>query len=1094
MKRSILLMFVLLLSATNIFSQSTPKFNIYHTDVSDFPKVRLHYTAQSRVGFVVSEDNLTIDHFNGTEDGRDLSDLGLNKVCGDLEYDLPMSAVIILDATLSMQDLTQSGARRIDWVKKAANRFNDSLKYNEGSATALVSFAAQVHLSTGWKFTREEIKSEIDGIDLFIGNTNFNPAFTNQSQNGAIDLLKQRPPNSKRVIVFLTDGLHTNQANDFQWETFKDSCLANDITVYTVALDVDETINELRYIADETGGEHIRTDDLTDLEEFYDKIYLETQSGKDKCWLEYNTSLSCAENVSEREVSVNFTYYDPQIVNSTVRYNPPEDKLISLTSNKDVLYFDTENNGLTTQTIQLTAENGDFTNLSFEVVPADGNFQVDFAKSNMSDGETINADITFLDNGGSGNYELIITSDNCPSAPITLIAPCGGDVPADIAFDQVPSNSQQTRTITFTNNGTAELIGLATIQGVDAGLFEITQGAEEFTLNPTESHEVIVRFNATNDGNYNAYINWDLNEGCGAPRTNITANVVSFGVELVPFDFGTHRVQSTFGPQSVLLRNIGTAPITVTDLQWEDISMIDFTGLPEIQNSVTLAAGEELDMQITFNPQSVGRIENSIIVSLEGEDIDPRATLTGTGTLPEIEADPLTFPDTDLNVTANAQTLVITNNSTTEDLLISEILFEAGSNDNNEFAFVAGAQLNNISIPQNGGTHEIDLEFTPRFGGNRTARIEILNNTVIGDASQYQSYFVNVNGIGIGDDSFTIPVNTSDFGNVFACGSRDLDFTFENTSDQQRQFNIAIQGDADGVFAINGNTTVDLAAGETYTVNVSFLPTDQTVFNANLIVTSTDGAGYGEAQLTGTGISEDLTVSIANIYGAKTEFEPGEDFDLNFDVQIPQLFRGDLDQLTISLQFNNKQLNFDENAGLTLPNGWTVDPAQVENLGNSVYKYTYQISGNALITPGTISGNFRFSTLLYNVDENQLTITAESPLTCLDLGSNFTNVRVNGCVNELMDIFANNLGIEPIAPNPVSTDISLRYNVPFDNARTQIMVYDQTGTLVLNILDKVHSSGSYEFTLPVTNMNSGLYFLYYVCADMTKTQKLIISK
>ena len=39
------------------FTQQEPSFNVYYTDVSDFPTVRMHYTAHNRFGFKISEDN-----------------------------------------------------------------------------------------------------------------------------------------------------------------------------------------------------------------------------------------------------------------------------------------------------------------------------------------------------------------------------------------------------------------------------------------------------------------------------------------------------------------------------------------------------------------------------------------------------------------------------------------------------------------------------------------------------------------------------------------------------------------------------------------------------------------------------------------------------------------------------------------------------------------------------------------------------------------------------------------------------------------------------------------------------------------------------
>ena len=52
----------------------------------------------------------------------------------------------------------------------------------------------------------------------------------------------------------------------------------------------------------------------------------------------------------------------------------------------------------------------------------------------------------------------------------------------------------------------------------------------------------------------------------------------------------------------------------------------------------------------------------------------------------------------------------------------------------------------------NGGTHDFDLDLTPIQAGNRTTRVEVIANTVEGDDQALDSYFINVNGIGVGQD------------------------------------------------------------------------------------------------------------------------------------------------------------------------------------------------------------------------------------------------------------------------------------------------------------------------------------------------------
>jgi len=90
-----------------------------------------------------------------------------------------------------------------------------------------------------------------------------------------------------------------------------------------------------------------------------------------------------------------------------------------------------------------------------------------------------------------------------------------------VDFGTTPVGAPINQTFTLTNVGGASLSGTATIEGTDAGEFSILSGSSYGTA-PTKSKDVAVRFNAQNQGTFDAQIRFTGSEE-GDVIINITA-------------------------------------------------------------------------------------------------------------------------------------------------------------------------------------------------------------------------------------------------------------------------------------------------------------------------------------------------------------------------------------------------------------------------------------------------------------------------------------------------------------------------------------------------------------------------------------------
>jgi len=287
--------------------------------------------------------------------------------------------------------------------------------------------------------------------------------------------------------------------------------------------------------------------------------------------------------------------------------------------------------------------------------------------------------------GGAGN---VVVAEIDPSASTVLMATfLGGqvwDAPSDLALD---SN------------------GAVYVTGETASFdFPATQSAFQTMLT----------------GQTNTFI------------SKIDPNTNGPAVAMAPYSlqFGSENIGSTSAPQTTVLRNMGSAALTISGKTvGPDFAETDDCGL-------TVAAASLCTFTVTFVPTASGNLMEALTITDNAQGSPHVVSLTGTGAgdPSSFYASPskLSFPSSPVGVSTAAQKVTVTNTGPAR-LTVRRVQatgdFSVGSND--------------CRLVAPGGTCTVQVRFTPSTAGIRTGRLRLL------DAVSRSKRMVILTGVGV---------------------------------------------------------------------------------------------------------------------------------------------------------------------------------------------------------------------------------------------------------------------------------------------------------------------------------------------------------
>lgn len=437
----------------------------------------------------------------------------------------------------------------------------------------------------------------------------------------------------------------------------------------------------------------------------------------------------------------------------------------------------------------------------------------------------------------------------------------------DFGSRRVGSGPGESQALTVTNTG-----------GTDLTITEVTTSNPEFPvdstdctavpLGPGEGCAIEVRFAPAAVGVQGSFVTVKSNGGEPVASVGGTATEPAFSVSPTSFDFGNQLANTTSAAKAFVVRNIGSAPLTLGEVAITGANPSEFAlGEDECTDAV-LDPGEECTVEASFSPDLTG--PRSATLSIPG-DPGGSAELTGTGTAPELSVTPTSFDfgNQRIDTTSAAQAFVVKNTGTAS-LAMGKVAI--GGSNPGEFVLGTDGCTDAVLDPAEECTTQVS--FSPDLVGPRSAILNIPGE----DPASAEL-------IGTGTAPvFSAAPTAVEFGqrlvSAGASGGKTVTVTNNGTASMAIT-TVTITGPTASQFALvpagNGCAATTVDPGESCTVEVTFDPAETGPIGATL---SFGGQAPGTVQLLGTGIAPALAIEPtslnfgSHLVGTKSGVQP----------------------------------------------------------------------------------------------------------------------------------------------------------------------------------------------------------------------------
>lgn len=531
-----------------------------------------------------------------------------------------------------------------------------------------------------------------------------------------------------------------------------------------------------------------------------------------------------------------------------------------------VAMFNTGDAALAISAVQVTGPNASDFSLpldgcaSAQVQPGSAcSFEVTFAPTQVG---TEGAFVTFQDNA-AGNPQVLALEGTGTGA-------LAAASPNSVDFGSVPENvASPTETVTLQNAGTETLTITSTaISGPDAAEFTAGQGSTCLTQTslPAGSSCVFeMSFESGAAGTFHAEI--DITDN--SDRTPGAQQVIPLtGTAILPapvavvapasLSFGVQTAGSSSGPQTVTLANTGSAPLVLSGISISGSNAGDFTtssegATPCPPQGGTVAVGDNCSIAVRFAPASAGAKAATLSFSDNAEGSPHTVSLNGTAVAPAIQVTPasLSYAVQSVGTSSAAQTIMITDTGSSA-LAVNGVAI--GGADAADFT-----QGNNCppSLPVNASC-VVNVTFKPAAPGTRTAQISISSDA----ASSPQN--VPLSGVGIQTAASVAPSSVGFGGQMLNTPGSPFAVTLTNTGSASLAVSgISFAGADAADFSETDNCTsnvmLNIQAGASCTIEVSFEPLASGSLAASLVVADNAPGSPQIVALSGTGMDFNVT-------------------------------------------------------------------------------------------------------------------------------------------------------------------------------------------------------------------------------------------
>jgi hypothetical protein len=334
----------------------------------------------------------------------------------------------------------------------------------------------------------------------------------------------------------------------------------------------------------------------------------------------------------------------------------------------------------------------------------------------------LTASLSIADNATGSPQTVTLSGTGAAAAAVTLS-------PSSLNFASTTVGSTTAaQVVTVKNSGTSALtLTSETLTGTNSSSFLISANTCTTSLAAAASCTVSVEFKPAAAGALSASLSIADN-ATGSPQTvaltgtGTAAAVPAITLSPTSIAFPATATASTSAAQVVTVTNTGTAAATISSIALGGTNSTSFVEIGSCGTS--LAAGASCSIYVAFKPASASALSGTLSVTDNATGSPQTLTLTGTGTAAPaltLSATTMNFPTTTHATTSAAQTVTLTNGTTTTINLSSITLAGTSPADFVELS-TCGATLAPAA------TCQVFVAFKPAAAAAYTATLSIADN------------------------------------------------------------------------------------------------------------------------------------------------------------------------------------------------------------------------------------------------------------------------------------------------------------------------------------------------------------------------------
>ena len=619
------------------------------------------------------------------------------------------------------------------------------------------------------------------------------------------------------------------------------------------------------------------------------------------------------------------------------------------------------------------------------------------------------------------------------------------------------------------------------IQGANGIDFTINKIAND-TIGKKSSYDIEIIFRPISIGIRTARIVLRMNTPCGDHVIYLVGKGISYQ-PLPPeeIDWKVRRINKSYDT-TIKIYNPTKVDYQISAIRFESPVTNNEFSFPQAMNlPIILQAFDTTFIQISFLPTDEIQYTNALLLTVGSKDgsNELRVDLKGHGFYPQYS---YTW-DCGTVITPYETTtasLTIKNTQNYSNLTIGRIFV---TSQNNVYTWVSGSDPQGVVIPPQ--TEQIfDVNFTPISSDPSLGSVVILADDYDGNFPDFWKetrFTIHCTAIDLENPP------SVDFGSSLLCLENNAQFPINNISSDSALVlylsKAQISGTDQNDFKLLDNLDLIINSLDSAYIQLQFIPSHTGEHTATIIVPNSFNIpisirliGYGE-EITLLGKEE------------KYSLLPGTEKDFSIIANIPSLNQ-DISHIKLNISYNGQVIQLKPDNPSTSLNDWNWVFTRHPDLNYDTY------DGNGTI-PTPFNGEIaklKFQSML-NID-NTTDIKVAIDYGCQVREFNLSQIDILPvCMDSLIliELISNIPFIEPPVPNPTDGSFTLKFGVG-EKSNLNISIFNIMGEKVLELINQNVDSGVYSYSVDITNLQSGMYFLVYSDNKNKFVEKLSIYK